>query len=51
MPMSNGQYPPEIYKKALDNLLRRKGYHEATPVQKQEMLAKECERLTREREQ
>lgn len=36
---------PKILKKALDNLLRRKTYHVATPTKKNEMLIKEYERI------
>jgi hypothetical protein len=38
-------YDPEIYKKALNNLLKRKGYHQAPPTKKNEMFLKEYRKI------
>ena len=38
-------YDPEIFKKALRTLLKRKGYHEAPPTKKNEMLLREYRKI------
>lgn len=37
-------------RKALDNLIKNKGYHEASPVKKLKMLQKEIDRLHKKAE-
>jgi hypothetical protein len=39
------QNDPRIFKKALDNLLKRKAYHAAAPTKKNEMLREEYARI------
>ena len=38
-------YDPEIFKKALGNLLRQRGYHEAPPTKKNELLLREYRKI------
>jgi len=40
------EYDADILKTALGNLLTRKEYHVASPVQKREMLMDECRRIS-----
>jgi len=39
------EYDSDIFKTALGNLLIRKEYHIASPIEKQEMLMDECRRI------
>jgi len=39
------QHDPEIFKIALEKLLKRKDYHVAPPTEKNNMLMKECKRI------
>lgn len=38
----------DLYKKALNNLLRKKDYHTASPIKKNKMLVEEYMRLRKE---
>jgi len=38
-------YPSEICTKALHNLLRRKEYHIAPPIEKDQLIMQECARI------
>jgi len=45
MALRERQYDPEMYKKALDKLLKLKTYHISSPTKKNEMLMREYNKI------
>ena len=43
--MQTKQYNHKIFREALNNLLKQKGYHQAAPTHKNKMLIRECAKI------